>query len=118
MERSPNMQTHLQPDPTRAKGALLARRRLLGSHFDVHEKRIELPPPSGDEEPEYMTRAVDYELSEQEREEIVEIDRALARIDHGRWGACEVCGQEIDPDRLVAMPEARDCLRCAVRRSH
>jgi RNA polymerase-binding transcription factor DksA len=106
------------PDPFSAKRALLARRRLLGGRFATHEEEAEVPPPDRDEEAEYMTRAVDYELSEHDREEIAEIDRALARIDHGRWGRCEVCGGEIDPDRLIALPEARDCLRCAVRRDH
>ncbi len=104
------------PDPLRAKQLLLAKRRLLGSHLELHERLAEAPPPTRDEETEYMTRAVDYELSEQEREEIVEIDRALARIDHGRWGQCDVCGHDIDPERLAALPEARECLACAARR--
>ncbi|MHB8418090.1 MAG: TraR/DksA family transcriptional regulator [Myxococcales bacterium] len=107
------------PDSFRAKQALLARRRLLGGRYSEHEEHVTEPPPVRDDAAEeFMTRAVDYALSEQEREEIVEIDRALSRIDHGRWGTCEVCGQEIDADRLVALPEARDCLRCAVRREH
>ncbi len=103
-------------DPLRAKSTLLARRRLLGSRCHLHEEHSATLPAPREEETEYMPRAVDYELSEQERDEIVEIDRALSRIDHGRWGHCEVCGREIDRDRLVAQPEARDCLRCAVRR--
>lgn len=112
------MDKTVTPDASQAKQSLLARRRLVGSHYGMQDKPREIPPPDWDEEAEYMTRAVDYELSEEEREELVEIDRALDRIDRGRWGVCEACGQEIDSDRLVALPEARDCLRCAVRREH
>jgi DnaK suppressor protein len=34
---------------------------------------------------------------------------ALSRIDEGRYGRCEVCGREIDDERLEARPEAVTC---------
>lgn len=37
---------------------------------------------------------------------------ALARMDEGRYGRCEGCGQEIAYERLEARPTARLCLRC------
>lgn len=35
---------------------------------------------------------------------------ALARIDGGTFGKCEVCGNDIEPERLDANPAARTCI--------
>jgi DnaK suppressor protein len=42
--------------------------------------------------------------------QLEEIDAALARIDAGTWGTCEVCGRQIDAERLEARPRAVRCL--------
>jgi DnaK suppressor protein len=34
---------------------------------------------------------------------------ALSRLDGGTYGRCEVCGREIDDERLEARPEASTC---------
>jgi RNA polymerase-binding protein DksA len=51
-------------------------------------------------------------LSERERERIVEIDRALKRIDESNYDLCEACGLEIAEQRLLAMPFAQRCRDC------
>ena len=38
------------------------------------------------------------------------IDAALARIDDGTFGTCEVCGKPIDEERLEALPWATLCI--------
>jgi RNA polymerase-binding transcription factor DksA len=38
---------------------------------------------------------------------------ALATLDDGSYGACEMCGQAISAGRLDARPEARTCITCA-----
>jgi len=38
-----------------------------------------------------------------------EIDEALLRIGRGEYGRCEVCGREIELERLEAIPTARLC---------
>lgn len=38
-----------------------------------------------------------------------DVDRALARLDEGTYGTCEVCGSAIDEERLAARPAARSC---------
>jgi RNA polymerase-binding transcription factor DksA len=45
--------------------------------------------------------------------ELDELDAALARLDHGTFGACVACGQSIAPERLVALPATRTCIACA-----
>jgi RNA polymerase-binding transcription factor DksA len=37
------------------------------------------------------------------------IQDALERIDKGTYGRCEVCGREIDDERLEARPEVSTC---------
>jgi DnaK suppressor protein len=41
------------------------------------------------------------------------VDHALARLDHGRYGVCLRCGDDIAPARLDARPEVPFCLACA-----
>ena len=38
-----------------------------------------------------------------------EVKNALAKINNGTYGKCEVCGKEIEGDRLEANPSARTC---------
>ena len=53
-------------------------------------------------------------LLEQAREQLSAADAALGRLEAGRYGVCERCGQPIGDDRLAARPAARTCVRCAV----
>jgi DnaK suppressor protein len=54
-------------------------------------------------------------LLETERQALADIAAALDRIDTGRFGLCEECGQRVPRERLDALPFASRCLRCAVR---
>jgi DnaK suppressor protein len=40
------------------------------------------------------------------------VERALAKIEAGRYGACERCGRPISPERLEALPWAALCIEC------
>jgi DnaK suppressor protein len=40
------------------------------------------------------------------------IVEAMDRLDEGSYGTCAVCGEEIAPKRLHAIPEATTCVRC------
>ena len=80
----------------------------------------EAPDPSDDTEgalgqrsadvaTEVETRMEDKGLADDVERQIAGIDAALARIDDGTWGVCEVCGKAIDDERLEARPEATTC---------
>ncbi len=43
-------------------------------------------------------------------EQLTAIDAAIARIDAGTYGVCEVCGRPIGRARLEAIPMARFCI--------
>jgi DnaK suppressor protein len=44
---------------------------------------------------------------------LAEVDRALAKVDDGSYGRCDVCDEEIPAGRLEARPWATRCLRHA-----
>jgi DnaK suppressor protein len=44
------------------------------------------------------------------------VDRALAKLDEGTYGTCDVCGAAIDPRRLRAAPESTVCVGCPLPR--
>jgi DnaK suppressor protein len=44
------------------------------------------------------------------RRRLAELDAALARVEAGTFGRCEVCGQPIPAERLEIRPFARTCV--------
>ncbi len=66
-----------------------------------------------------QSEQLQYDLSrlgEVEQREIAQIDAAIARLDAGEYGTCRDCREEIDPDRLAALPFVLECADCAIRR--
>lgn len=43
------------------------------------------------------------------RAELDDVERALARLDEGTYGTCDVCGATIDDEVLAAEPQRRRC---------
>jgi DnaK suppressor protein len=59
---------------------------------------------------ETFMRELDDGLEENAEHLIDAIDAALARIEAGTYGKCEVCGKPIDEERLEALPYATLCI--------
>ncbi|MBM4149064.1 MAG: hypothetical protein FJ224_08460 [Lentisphaerae bacterium] len=51
-------------------------------------------------------------LATNDREKIIFIDEAIARIDNGTYGVCDDCGEKIDVSRLKALPFVKNCIKC------
>lgn len=47
------------------------------------------------------------------QETLADVDRALAKLDDGTYGKCEVCGEDIADARLEALPASRYCINHA-----
>jgi DnaK suppressor protein len=62
------------------------------------------------------TDNLEYELNylfeEREREKLQSIDEAMNRMKTGSYGECEECGDDIEIERLMALPFTRLCLDC------
>jgi len=59
-----------------------------------------------------MEKEIAFDLSENEKNILKEIDIALSKIAKGTFGICELCGKEIEPKRLKHIPYARYCIEC------
>lgn len=58
-------------------------------------------------------RAQVHGLLTRARAHLADLERALERLDEGRYGVCEGCGSPIAAERLAARPAAATCIRCA-----
>lgn len=45
---------------------------------------------------------------------LVEVQKVEARLRDGSYGLCDKCGEEIDPERLEAIPDTTHCMPCQV----
>jgi DnaK suppressor protein len=55
-------------------------------------------------------------LLSQARAHLDAIDAALRKVDSGIYEICDICGDSIGAERLVARPAALTCVRCAGKR--
>lgn len=66
---------------------------------------------SADDADAMFDAEMNFSLVDNERDIVSQIDNALARVDAGTYGICEVCGEEIEPERLRVLPYATLCLK-------
>jgi RNA polymerase-binding transcription factor DksA len=62
---------------------------------------------------ETYERELDEGLEEDARDQLRRVEAALARIEAGEYGRCEVDGEEIPEDRLEAVPWTTLCVEHA-----
>lgn len=63
-----------------------------------------------DEIPDFLETMEEKEATEIELEQrLREVDLALKKISEGKYGVCEIGGEEIEEARLDANPAARTC---------
>jgi len=106
----------LKDTEKRLRGRREALRRALAG--DMSMLRAEQEQTVGDE----IDAAIATEQAELrsqmlnfESRELAQIESALDRIRHGRYGRCETCDRAIAPVRLKALPYATECIACARR---
>jgi YteA family regulatory protein len=61
---------------------------------------------------EVFERSKDFALREHAMISLTAVDDALNRIAEGSYGICDVCGKEIAPERLEALPSTTICRDC------
>ncbi|MDO8470982.1 MAG: TraR/DksA C4-type zinc finger protein [bacterium] len=65
---------------------------------------------AADEVEEYSTR---LPVEQSLEKTLQDVQNALEKFPAGTYGICEKCSQEIQKERLFALPEARTCVNCA-----
>jgi len=73
---------------------------------------VQFDEESGEGGTATVDRERDLALSAQALNAVEEINYALRKIEIGKYGVCEGCGQLIVKDRLEALPYARLCVAC------
>ena len=62
-----------------------------------------------------LERDAEMSLAANQRELLLQTEKALDRLDKGTYGQCEVCGEAIGKNRLMAFPRATLCMTCKQR---
>ena len=101
-----------------------ARQRLLTLQ-EEYRTRIEaiedhIQNPQDDLNEHWEDQAISYRQNDMRKNLLAEaqqnlmyVENALSRIENGTYGECEVCGEDIEPKRLEAIPYATLCMQHA-----
>ncbi len=93
-------------DETAERVAALAKRPELGS-AQGFGKRI------GDGTTEAISRLTEIGVGQSLESTLARTERALAKLDDGTYGICDICAGPIARGRLAAMPDSVTCVACA-----
>lgn len=69
-------------------------------------------PDMGDQATAEIDRSFMLRLRGREQKLLKKIEQVLESIERGNYGICEVCGCEIEIERLVARPVTSMCIEC------
>jgi RNA polymerase-binding transcription factor DksA len=111
-------------DVSRVRAAIeLERRRTIDQIASLERslagivEAAELTSTDDEHDPEGATiayeRAQVSALLRQARDDLVALDESLGRVERQTIGTCTVCGGPIAVARLLALPGAGSCIRCA-----
>jgi len=62
-----------------------------------------------------VERDAEMSLAANQRELLLQTEKALGRLSDGTYGLCENCGEAIGKMRLMAFPRATLCMTCKQR---
>jgi DnaK suppressor protein len=101
-----------------AKQKLLALKEEYATRISKIEDHIQNPQDSLNEHWEDQAISIRQNdtrqlLAAEARQNLIYVEEALTHIANGSYGVCEVCGKEIQPQRLQAVPYATLCMQHA-----
>lgn len=80
--------------------------------------RRPLDPDSTERATQLENQEVVDALGREAREELDQVNAAIARIEASEYGICEACNNPIRQERLLAYPHAARCIDCAKNEVH
>ncbi len=101
-----------------AKQNLLTLKEEYETRIDKIEDHIQNPQDDLNEH--WEDQAISYRQNDMRtnlmvegRQSLIYVENALSRIENGTYGKCEVCGEQIEEQRLQALPYATLCMEHA-----
>ncbi len=97
------------------KRLILLRQEAMGQSATLRTIALEHTDDRGSEDDDgsdAFMRLQNLSQVDSQNKVIQQIDEALARIQEGTYGICEVCGQLIRKPRLINLPFVRTCMEC------
>lgn len=80
-----------------------------------HSTQFENALDSGDLSFVDLLETIGMKLIDIRQDQLAKITTAEKKLKEGTYGVCEICGEEISPQRLTALPFAVHCIECAER---
>jgi DnaK suppressor protein len=101
----------------RERDEAIGQLRDLGISPEVNGAEPQADHPRDEGDHAQASERLDLSFMTRERlaERINRLTAALERVIDGTYGQCEVCGRDIERNRLEALPEAARCLECQER---
>ncbi len=90
-------------------------RKLTNTITESKEMESNVAQDLADKAETSYTKEFLLSLSDGEREQLLLIDEALKRLEHGEFGVCQICQKEIGGKRLDAIPWTPFCIDCQER---
>jgi DnaK suppressor protein len=82
---------------------------------DKLQQYIEENPDLLDLADKRLQQEIVAELLSHKEQRLIQVQATLKRLDEGKYGICAECGNEINPERLKAIPYAALCVNCQER---
>ena len=81
---------------------------------DMNTPKGNFPDPT-DRATYEADRNFELRIRDREHKLIKKVRKAMDRIDHGTFGICEACGDDISIKRLQARPVTTQCIDCKTK---
>ncbi len=83
--------------------------------YTLNEQNIRDVGDEIDDVTQTMEKEIIFDLSENEKNILKDVEVALKKIENKTFGKCELCKNDIEPKRLNALPYTRYCLKCQTK---
>lgn len=97
------------------KMLMLKKEELLNnSHLNLQKivDSDQSPKDEGDYAEKEVRQYIDCRMHSKDRKRLLEIEKALLKLEKGTFGVCENCGDKISIERLKARPFSSLCIDC------
>lgn len=77
----------------------------------VNRKEISEAIKGSDKETGLESEYLDY-VAQKQRKMVPKLEKVLELIKKGEYGICQICGKDIEMQRLLLIPSATECCSC------